>query len=90
MASQQRVTSDQSDARLTCATEAIKAVELQSGFSRSLEERSRRLALACRAAAALARDRRRAGLPEPEPELWPASTWEFPANHARRRNQTSG
>lgn len=75
--------------RLTNAVEAIKAVEPQFELPRSLEERSLRLALACRAAAALSRDRRRAGLPEPKPEPWPASTWEFLTEHARRRAQRS-
>jgi hypothetical protein len=76
--------------RLNSAVEAIKAVEPRPDLPRSLEERSRRLALACRAAAALARDRRRAGLPEPKPEPWPASTWEFFAKHAKRRAYAAG
>lgn len=76
--------------RLTGAIEAAKAAESAAALPPSLAERSRRLALACRAAAALARDRRRAGLPEPKPEPWPASTWEFLANHARRRAPSSG
>ena len=69
--------------RLTNSIQAIKALESAAELPRSLEERSRRLALACRAAAALARDRRRAGLPEPKPEPWPASTWEFLAKQTR-------
>jgi hypothetical protein len=76
-------------AQLTSAVEVIKALESSDELPSSLEERSHRLALACRAAAAIARDRRRAGLPEPKPEPWPASTWEFLAKHARRA-QTSG
>jgi hypothetical protein len=71
--------------RLASAIEAIKAAEPEAELPPSLEERSRRLALACLAAGAFARDRRRAGLPEPKPEPWPASTWEFLAKHARRR-----
>jgi hypothetical protein len=74
---------------LTNAIEAVKGLETSVELPSSLEERSRRLALACRAAAAIARDRRRAGLPEPIPEPWPASTWEFLAKHARARWQTS-
>lgn len=76
--------------RLTNAIDAIKEMEAEANLPRSLEERSHRLALACRAAAAIARDRRRAGLPEPQPEPWPASTWEFLAKHARRRAHTPG
>jgi hypothetical protein len=78
------------EARLTTTIEAIKALESKAELPPSLEERSRRLALACRAAAANARDRRRANLPEPKREPWPASTWEFLATHARTRAQTSG
>lgn len=73
--------------RLTNSFEAIKAAELAAELPPSLEVRSHRLALACRAAAAIARDRRRAGLPEPKPEPWPASTWEFLAKHARQRSE---
>ena len=76
--------------RLTNSVEAIKAVEAEAQLPQSLKERSHRLALACRAAAAIARDRRRAGLPEPKPEPWPASTWEFLAKHARSQAKTSG
>jgi hypothetical protein len=75
--------------RLTNSIEAAKTLESEARLPASLEERSRRLALACRAAAALSRDRRRAGLPAPKPEPWPASTWEFLAKHARSRAQTS-
>jgi hypothetical protein len=71
-------------ARLNHSIEAIKASKQADELPPSLEERSRRLALACKAAAAIARDRRRAGLPDPEPEPWPASTWEFLAKHARQ------
>ncbi len=66
----------------------INALESAAELPQSMEARSHRLALACRAAAALARDRRRAGLPEPKPEPWPASTWEFLANHARQVRQS--
>ena len=63
---------------------SIKQMECADELPSSMEERSRRLALACRAAASIARDRRRAGLPEPIPAPWPASTWEFLAKHARQ------
>ena len=76
--------------RLTNSVEAIEAMEAEAQLPQSLQERSHRLALACRAAAAIARDRRRAGLPEPTPEPWPASTWEFLAKHARSQAKTSG
>jgi hypothetical protein len=70
---------------LNNAFDAIKVMERADQLPQSLDERSHRLALACRAAAALARDRRRAGLPEPKPEPWPDSTWEFLAKNARQR-----
>lgn len=73
--------------RLNSSFDAAKAMEAAPQLPQSLDERSRRLALACRAAAAIARDRRRVGLPEPKPEPWPASTWEFLAKHARQRPQ---
>ena len=76
--------------RLTTAIESIKALEGDAELPPTLEERSHRLALVCRAAAAIARDRRRAGLPEPKPEPWPPSTWDFLAKNARSRAQTSG
>ena len=75
--------------RLTSTIEAIKAMESTTELPASMEERSRRLALACRAGAAIARDRRRAGLPEPKPEPWPESTWQFLAEHARLARQSS-
>ena len=68
---------------LTNAIDAIKEMESEADLPKSLEERSHRLALACRATTAIARDRRRAGLPEPQPEPWPASTWEFLAKQTR-------
>ena len=77
-------------ARLTNSVQAIRMLESTSELPDSLEERSRRLALACRAAASLARDRRRAGLPYAKPEPWPASTWEFLAKHGRRRARSTG
>jgi hypothetical protein len=76
--------------RLTESIDAIKALESGAELPASLEQRSHRLALACRAAAAIARDRRRAGLAEPKPEPWPASTWEFLAKHARESRQSPG
>jgi hypothetical protein len=75
--------------RLTNSIDTIKAAESDDQLPSSFDERSRRLALACRAAAAIARDRRRAGLPEPKPEPWPESTWEFLATHVRHRSQNS-
>jgi hypothetical protein len=75
--------------RLASAIEAIIVLESRAVLPSSLEERSHRLALACRAAAAIARDRRRAGLPEPKPEPWPTSTWEFLSKHVRSRAKTS-
>jgi len=70
--------------QLARSIEAIKQMECADELPATMEERSHRLALACRAAAAIARDRRRAGLPEPVPAPWPPSTWEFLAQHARQ------
>jgi hypothetical protein len=70
--------------RLNNSIDAIKAAEHEKKLPLSLEERSRRLALVCRAAAAVDRDRRQAGLPESQPEPWPKSTWEFLAMQTRR------
>ncbi|HEX3600500.1 MAG TPA: hypothetical protein VHU84_10185 [Lacipirellulaceae bacterium] len=74
----------------TNSFEAIKAAESTPQLPPSLDERSHNLALACRAAAAIARDRRRAGLPDPKPEPWPDSTWEFLRTHARQRAKNPG
>lgn len=70
--------------QLECTINSIKRMECAEELPATMEERSHRLALACRAAAAIARDRRRAGLPEPVPAPWPASTWEFLAKNARQ------
>lgn len=75
--------------QLTKSIEAIKALESAYELPASMEERSRRLSLACRGATALAFDRRRAGLPDPQPAPWPASTWEFLARHARQARQSA-
>ncbi len=75
--------------RLTTSIEAIKRMESSVELPASMEEHSRRLALACRVGAAIARDRRRAGLPEPKPEPWPESTWHFLAEHARIARESS-
>ena len=48
----------------------------------SLEERGRMLHAACQTAAQLAEARRAAGLPDPVPAPWPASTFEFLKRHA--------
>jgi hypothetical protein len=69
---------------------AIKALELHSALPQTLEERSRRLSLACRGALSIALSRRQAGLPDPTPAPWPASTWEFLARHARQARQSAG
>lgn len=51
--------------------------ELEAFRALSFAERGRLLAIACRAAVRLDRSRRKAGLPEPAPDPWPQSTWEF-------------
>jgi hypothetical protein len=48
----------------------------------SLEERGRMVHAACRAAAQLAASRRAAGLADPVPAPWPASTLDFLKRHA--------
>jgi hypothetical protein len=48
----------------------------------SLEERGWMLHAACQAAAQMVASRRAAGLPEPLPAPWPASTREFFERHA--------
>jgi len=58
--------------------------ENSSVMLRTFEQSAHLLALACRDAAAMERERRRAGLPEPAPAPWPESTWKFLAHHARR------
>jgi hypothetical protein len=73
--------------RLTTSIEAIKRMELNATLPDSLEERSRRLTLACRGAAAIAWNRRLVGLPDPKPAPWPTSTWEFLSQHARQARQ---
>jgi hypothetical protein len=50
----------------------------------SLQERGELLAAACRAAARLEGSRLRMGLPPSRPAPWPASTWDFLAESARR------
>lgn len=75
--------------QLQRAINSIKQMERADELPSSMEERSRRLALACRAAASIARDRRRAGLPEPVPAPLPASTWEYLAKHARQARHSA-
>jgi hypothetical protein len=70
--------------RLETSIREMKASDAPPSELPSLEERARRLAVACRTAAVLDWNRRRAGLPDPQPAPWPKSTWEFLAKHARR------
>jgi hypothetical protein len=63
------------------------AAEIDFLRNLSLDERSRMIASACRAAAKIARSRLENGLPPIVSVPWPASTWEFlrtNAPHARR------
>jgi hypothetical protein len=65
--------------------DAIIAMERDAHvLAPTMEERARQLASVCRTAAAILSARRRAGIPDPEPDPWPPSTWEFFAKHARR------
>lgn len=50
----------------------------------SLRERGELIESACEAAALIYRSRLAAGLPDVEPALWPASTWDFLRKHAAR------
>jgi hypothetical protein len=76
--------------RLPHEPDQIAQEEIEAFRRMSFAERGRLLAVACRAAAKLDRSRRAAGLPEPVPEPWPESTWEFlkrqtALHHARTR-----
>jgi hypothetical protein len=65
--------------------DAIIAMEAEAHvLAPTFEERSRQLASVCRTAAAIIRGRRLAGIPDPEPDPWPPSTWEFLSKHAQR------
>jgi len=48
----------------------------------SLEERARMIEAVCAAAMDILAARRQMGLPDPEPEPWPASTQEFMRKHS--------
>lgn|GEM_PF-1456511 len=80
-------------ARLPHEPEEIARDEIEAFRRMSFAERGRLLAIACRTAAKLDRSRRAAGLPEPVPEPWPESTWEFlkrqTALHNARPRRTS-
>ncbi|MFM7249300.1 MAG: hypothetical protein ACKO5R_05330 [Planctomycetaceae bacterium] len=56
----------------------------------SLEERGRMVARAVRSAMRIDRSRRAAGLPEPVPESWPASTLAYLRRHAAASRGRSG
>jgi hypothetical protein len=65
--------------------DAIIAMEADAHvLAPTFEERAQQLASACRTAAAILAARRRAGIPDPEPDPWPSSTWDFLAKHAKR------
>lgn len=59
--------------------------------SLSLEERGRMLEAVCAATMDILIARRKMGIPDPEPEPWPASTIEFMRKHAPngRKRSTS-
>lgn len=56
--------------------------DLEHFRSLSLEERARMLDAVCAAATDILLARRKMGIPDPEPEPWPASTIEFMRKHA--------
>ena len=68
--------------RLSKGQQDANEVEFRRLRELSLEERGRMLHAACQAAAQLAEARRAAGLPDPVPAPWPASTFEFLKRHA--------
>jgi len=68
--------------RMSKAQTDANEVEFRRLRELSLEERGRMLHAACRAAAQLAAARSAAGLPDPVPAPWPASTFEFLKRHA--------
>jgi hypothetical protein len=71
--------------RIQESIDAISELEQDSHtLAPTFEERAEQIAFACRGAAAVLRDRRLAGIADPEPDPWPESTWEFLARHARR------
>ncbi len=64
---------------------AIAAMEADAHvLAPTFEERAEQIALACRSATSILQARHSAGIPDPEPDPWPPSTWEFLAKHARR------
>ncbi|MHB1036155.1 MAG: hypothetical protein ACYC35_17310 [Pirellulales bacterium] len=70
--------------RQIAAHAAADAAEIARLRTLSMRERGRLIELACQAADALRRSRLAAGLPDIEPDPWPASTWEFLKKHAAR------
>lgn len=61
--------------KLPCEPPEIEQEEIAAFRAMTMEERGHRLALACRAAARLYAARIAVGLPAPEPDPWPESTW---------------
>jgi hypothetical protein len=68
--------------RMTQAQQDANEREFQRLRELSLEERGQMLQAACRAVAQIAAHRRAAGLPDPLPAPWPASTLDFLKRHA--------
>jgi hypothetical protein len=65
--------------------DAIIAMEADAHvLAPTFEERARQLASVCRTAAAILKARLSAGIPDPEPDPWSPSTWEFLAKHTLR------
>jgi hypothetical protein len=76
--------------KLPCEPPEIEQEEIAAFRAMTMEERGHRLAAACRAAARLNAARLAAGLPEPQPDPWPESTWRFLAESAAKwRSQHS-
>ena len=68
--------------RMSKAQQDANELEFRRLRELSLEERGRMVHAACQAAAQLAASRRAAGLPDPVPAPWPASTHDFLKRHA--------
>ncbi len=73
--------------RQIAAHAAADEAEIARLRTLSMRERGELIEAACKAADALRRARLAAGLPDVQPEPWPASTWEFLKKHAARSRE---
>ncbi len=68
--------------RMSKAQQDVNELEFRRLRELSLEERRQMIHAACQGIAQLAASRRAAGLPDPVPAPWPASTHDFLKRHA--------